>query len=222
MTNAISHTGPLEEPRLLAFLDDIREFNENAMRISRMPVALSTGKGAVSLKEFGTLLDRVEHSVRQLRRITSPAAPAYRRARQVDTRAATEKRGGAASTLVLDTTEAMIEKGQLVGPDAFKELMGWSTRQALSKAALTHRVFYVPYKAERYYPAFFADPAYERKHLEAVSRLLGDLPGGSKLQFFLTKKGSLGGETPLQALAHGRLAKVRDVAAAFAEVPAQT
>ena len=46
---------------------------------------------------------------------------------------------------------------------------------------------------------------------------LGDLPGGAKLQFFLTRKGSLGGETPLQALAAGRVAKVKDIAAAFAE-----
>lgn len=53
-----------------------------------------------------------------------------------------------------------------------------------------------------------------------VSRLFGDLPGVSTLQFFLTRKGSLGGEAPLRALAVGRVAKVKGVAAAFAEVPA--
>ena len=49
--------------------------------------------------------------------------------------------------------------------------------------------------------------------------MLGDLPGGSKLQFFVTRKGSLGGKTPLEALATGGLAKVKDVTSAFVEVP---
>lgn len=117
------------------------------------------------------------------------------------------------------TTEAMIHNGQLVVPGAFQELMGWATRQAVWKAAAGHRVFYLTHNTERYFPRFYGDPTYDRKHLEAVTKLLGDLPGGSKLQFFLTRKGSLGGETPLQALAAGRVAKVRDVAAAFAEAP---
>ena len=52
-----------------------------------------------------------------------------------------------------------------------------------------------------------------------VTKLLGDLPGSSKLQFFLTLKGSLGGDTPLQAMAAGRVAKVKDVAADFADIP---
>lgn len=59
---------------------------------------------------------------------------------------------------------------------------------------------------------------YQRAQLEAVTKVLGDLPGGAKLQFFLTRKGSLGGATPLEALAQGKLQKVKDVAAAFADV----
>lgn len=85
--------------------------------------------------------------------------------------------------------------------------------------ASTRLVKPLEYKAQRYFPTFYADPAYDRRHLEEVTKILGDLPGGSKLQFFLTRKGSLGGVTPLQALADGRFCKVKDIAAAFAEVP---
>lgn len=120
--------------------------------------------------------------------------------------------------LVLDTTEAMIQKGHIVPASNFQIQMGWKSRQAVSKALDCQRIFYLEYKAERYFPVFYADPTYERKHLEVITKILGHLPGGSKMQFFLTSKGSLGGATPLQALADGRFSKVKDIAAAFAEV----
>ena len=88
----------------------------------------------------------------------------------------------------------------------------------MSKALGSHRVFYIDYKGERYFPAFYTDPTYQRVQLKAVTRTLGDLPGGAKLQFFLTRKGSLGGATPLEALAQGKLQQVKDVATAFADV----
>lgn len=119
----------------------------------------------------------------------------------------------------LGSNNEMIHSGLLRDSQAFQELMGWSTRQALSKAIQSNRVFYLTHKSGRYFPAFYGDSAYERSHLETVSKILGDLPGGSKLQFFLTPKRSLDGQTPLQALAAGRLSKVKDVASAFAEVP---
>jgi hypothetical protein len=40
-----------------------------------------------------------------------------------------------------------------------------------------------------YFPAFYADKRYDRRHLEAITKLLGDLPDGAKLQFFLNPKG---------------------------------
>jgi hypothetical protein len=95
--------------------------------------------------------------------------------------------------------------------------LGW-TPQALSKAISSNQVFCVDFQGNRYFPAFYADPTYQRSQLEAVAKVLGDLPGGVKLQFFLNPKGSLGGVTPLQALAEGKLQKVKDIAAAFADV----
>jgi hypothetical protein len=55
------------------------------------------------------------------------------------------------------------------------------------------------------------------KALDAVHKILGELPVGSKLMFFFNPKGSLSGRTPLEALLCGQLAKVKATAAAFAD-----
>jgi hypothetical protein len=106
---------------------------------------------------------------------------------------------------------------KLLSSTEFASQLDW-TRQALSRALTSNRVFYVDFKGDRYFPAFYAEPNYQRSHLEAVTKVLGDLHGGAKLQFFLNGKGSLGGATPLEHLAQGKLQKVKDVAAAFADV----
>lgn len=110
----------------------------------------------------------------------------------------------------------LLDDGQLVSPAAFADGLQF-TRQALSKALKARRVFYVDVQGRRHFPAFFLDPRWERRQLEDVSRALGDLPGASKLQFFLTRKASLRGVTPLEALADGQFARVRAAAQGFAE-----
>jgi peptidoglycan hydrolase-like protein with peptidoglycan-binding domain len=201
------------------FIASIRKFNTPAVQIVHAPL---TGDRRAQLylgRELGGALNELEKTVKALRTATIRFSPSSDRAQTSAAAKSAAERVGASTSLVLDTTEAMIKKGQLVTPVEFQELMGWATRQAVWKAAQSHRVFYLDYKAQRYFPTFYGAPAYDRKHLEAVTKILGDLPGGSKLQFFLTRKGSLGGITPLQALAEGRFSKVNDIAAAFAEVP---
>lgn len=112
--------------------------------------------------------------------------------------------------------ESMVRQGELLPSSQFTHQLGL-TRQALSKALASNRVFYVDFKSERYFPAFFTHPEYQRSQLEAVSKALGELPGGAKLQFFLTRRGSLAGETPLAALAKGKLKTVKALAEDFAE-----
>lgn len=201
------------QKKAAAFVDDVRRLRKQAGLVFQK--SLIGGKRA----RLYVLLDELEETAKELK-LTAVSASSTTGSARIPTAGLAPGRSARAPVpLVLDSTEAMIAKGQLVTPVEFQRLMGWSTRQALWKAADSHRVFYLTHKAERYFPTFYADPSYERKHLEAVTKLLGDLPGGSKLQFFLTRKGSLSGETPLQALAAGRFAKVKDVAAAFAEVP---
>ena len=206
-----------------AFVDHIREVNKEAARIFNAPLGNDKGAKLYFRQELASVLDELEQTVKVLRVVTVSASSASSRIQASEVRkpaaqAATQQ-NDVRDALVLDTTEAMIDKGQLLTPVEFQKLMGWATRQAVWKAAESNRVFYLTHKAERYFPAFYGDSSYDRKHLEAVTKVLGDLPGGSKLQFFLARKGSLGGDTPLQALAAGRVAKVKDIAAAFAEAP---
>ncbi len=224
-SGARAHGFRQKEFDILAFVDHVRQLNKEAARIAKAPGGDKAAK-LYARKEWADVLAELEASIHILRGATlGEAPPTARRAQAPEAfKPAARKKDDlprVPAALVLDTTEAMVRNKQLVTPVEFQHLMGWSSRQAVSKAAGSYRIFYLDHKAERYFPAFYADSAYDRKHLEAVTKVLGDLPGGSKLQFFLTRKGSLGGETPLQALAAGRVAKVKDIAAAFAEVPVQ-
>lgn len=213
-----SHDSPSPTPDLTAFIADVRRLDKNARQIARSRPFADAKTSPVVGKKLRGALNELEESLSALL-LATPAflqgvevAAAPRKLPKV------AKSGSAAVPLKLDTTAALIEQGHLVAPAEFQALMGWSTRQAVWKAVDSHRVFYLDFMAERYFPKFYADAAYGRKNLEAVTKVLGDLPGGAKLQFFVTRKGSLGGETPLQALAAGRVAKVKDIAASFAEV----
>ncbi|MDP9995673.1 hypothetical protein J2W30_004559 [Variovorax boronicumulans] len=157
----------------------------------------------------------------ELARLNAVVDKIFSSARSDKPKAGAAKPAQTPQALVLDTAEDLIKKGHLLDASTFQEAMGWKTRQAISKAVEDRRVFAIMHKSARYYPAFYADPRYDRTHLEAVAKQLADLPGGAKLQFFLTRKGSLGGKTPLEALAAGLFVKVKAVAAAFAEVPLQ-
>lgn len=126
------------------------------------------------------------------------------------------RRNGAEPPYSRDAFKAIVDAGLLLPPGEFATRMNW-TRQALSKALASNRVFYVEEQGARYYPAFYLEPRYERRHLEETARLLGDLPGGSKWQFFNTPKGYLGGVTPLAALLDGKFQQVKTAAEGFAE-----
>ena len=118
--------------------------------------------------------------------------------------------------------EALLRTGALLNSARFQQRAGVS-RQALSKAVGAGRLFYVEAGAMRGYPSFYLDPTLQRKQVEAVCRLLGDLPGGSKWLFFTTPKASLARpsqgvpRTPLEALAQGDFERVKTAAIGFAQ-----
>jgi hypothetical protein len=92
------------------------------------------------------------------------------------------------------------------------------TTQALSAALKARRLFAMQGPSGKYaYPAFFADPTYDRPILEKVCKALGDLPGASKWDFFTSPRISLDGKTPLDALAKGKVEAVLSTANAFRE-----
>lgn len=112
--------------------------------------------------------------------------------------------------------QAMVRGGDLLRATDFANALSIS-KQAVSKALRNKRVFTVEVDGEQYYPALYLDPQLDRRQLEQVTKALGDLPGPSKLQFFLRAKHSLGGITPLQALKQGRFEQVRASALGFAQ-----
>lgn len=105
---------------------------------------------------------------------------------------------------------------QILSPGEFAAALG-ITRQALSKAVQANRVFVLAVGGENYYPAFYADSALERRKLERVSKVLGDISGWEKWRFFTNPKGSLARLTPLEALKKGKYKEVLTAASGFAE-----
>ena len=111
-----------------------------------------------------------------------------------------------------------IEEGRLITPDEMSKRLHVD-KHALARAVRDKRMFSIDGpNGAKVYPAFFADPRFIRAELERVSRELGPLPGASKLQFFMTPKGSLNARTPIEALANGDLDTVLKAAAGFREL----
>jgi hypothetical protein len=118
-----------------------------------------------------------------------------------------------AGRMALVDNELLLTSGQIDDRKLF-------TRQSLSEAVKSGRMFRVEVGSKRYVPAFFFRGKVDRPKIEAVAKLLGPLPGWSKWQFFTTPKESLRGLTPLEALAKGKTElteAVAEAAAAFAE-----
>lgn len=110
-----------------------------------------------------------------------------------------------------------IDESLLLDEREFTSRMGW-TPDKLEAEEARGRVFHLGVGPASRYPAFYAelDPA-GRRRLAVVCQLLGELPGGTKWQFFTGGKGSLGGATPLTALREGKLRQVKATAEGFAE-----
>ena len=104
----------------------------------------------------------------------------------------------------------------LLSEQAFASLRG-CTSDFLVKARDAHRIFCVNIDGVPLYPSFYADQRFNRRQLGAITKVLGDLTGGSKWLFFTRPKGSLGSVTPLRALLKGRFAEVRATAEGYAE-----
>lgn len=96
-----------------------------------------------------------------------------------------------------------LRTGRLLLPEEMRYQLG-VTRQALALAVREHRMFALDGpQGKKIYPAFFADSRYRREELAKVSRALGGVNGEVKWEFFTTRRESLGGRKPLDALAQG-------------------
>ncbi len=105
-------------------------------------------------------------------------------------------------------------------PDALIDAVEFARRRGISPEMVGElvaqcRLFSLEREGRTLYPAFFAHPGADIRRLELVCRRLGTLPGASKLQFFMTPKGSLAGRTPLAAMRDGDTAGVNVAADGF-------
>jgi len=105
---------------------------------------------------------------------------------------------------------------RLLSEDEFARSMGWSAA-LVAKAVSAGTLFMVKQNGQQLYPSFFADGTLKRRQLIAVTRMLKELDGFSKWQFFVVGKGFLGGITPLEALREGKLRQVKVAAEGYAE-----
>jgi len=110
--------------------------------------------------------------------------------------------------------QALVESGDLLTAAETRDALGVK-RQSLSEAVTTGRMFTVDVGATTYYPAFYVRGEINRRLLESVTKLLGQLPGWSKWQFFTTASEYLNGKTPLEALARGQVDEVKRLAEGF-------
>lgn len=104
----------------------------------------------------------------------------------------------------------------LLDANVFAARLG-CTSETLETLCAARRIFAVVIDGVPRYPSFYVDARFHQRQLEAITKLLGSVSSGGKLQFFVTRKGSLGAITPLDALMLGRFNDVRAAAIGFAE-----
>jgi hypothetical protein len=112
--------------------------------------------------------------------------------------------------------QRLVTNKELLSPGEMQQTLN-VTRQALSGALKTSRMFTVEVDGQTYYPKFFADGEVDRSVLEEISRALGDMPGWLKWDFFTSGRGSLGDASPLVALREGKAQEIERMAKALAK-----
>jgi hypothetical protein len=92
-----------------------------------------------------------------------------------------------------------VANGALISEADFRQRLGLTQRR-LSKLLADGGVFTMRVEDLEYYPALLADPAYNRRRLQVICRILFPAPPGSRLDFLSSKQGSLGDRNPVEML----------------------
>ena len=108
----------------------------------------------------------------------------------------------------------MVADGTLVDADEFTHRLGMSAAK-LDRDLEAGSLFCLQLDGRRLLPAVYLEPDLDRRTLRAVNRALCPLGPGSKLQFFLNPKVSLGGLTPTDAIRAGQRRAVVVAAESF-------
>ncbi|BFG77770.1 hypothetical protein PTKU46_58030 [Paraburkholderia terrae] len=93
----------------------------------------------------------------------------------------------------------MIANGELLIPSDFRKRIGVTEKQ-LALLLEDGSVFTVEVDEASYIPALLADPAVNRKRLQAICRIIVPAEPMSRLGFLSSPRGSLGGRRPVEML----------------------
>ncbi len=212
---------PVEPVVITEFFETLDVLEQAAAKLQKMP--MGTVVRHLKTQPAKLALQRQRTALRQARRMAAAANAVQARLAQPASALVEEASAQEAQAFVQAAEQEadaslrrMIDGGELVSREELARRLGCTT-QALSKALGAKRMFCVEHQLKQYFPAWLADPRFDRRQVEAVSKALGELPGGAKLAFFRTPFISLEGKTPLEALAGGRLEMVVRTAKGYAE-----
>lgn len=148
-----------------------------------------------------------------------------RRARAVPKASGLDPESGRQNTEVMRKMRSGSERAfrrrvkakELISKEELIELLG-GKRRWVTEGLRAGRLFSITdASGHEYFPAFFADTAYDRRALGRVTHALEGLPDESKYYFFMRKSARLQA-TALEALAQGRTMEVVICALGFATV----
>ncbi|SAK66295.1 hypothetical protein AWB78_02397 [Caballeronia calidae] len=99
----------------------------------------------------------------------------------------------------IESLRARIRAGKLVTDAEFQRRLGLSEAR-LRRLVVNGSVFAIDVDGLRYFPALLAEGHYNRKRLFSVCRLLVPAPTVVRLHYLTSRRGNLGGLTPLECL----------------------
>lgn len=174
---------------------------------------------AASDADVGRILKAKVRHMRERLSFVRPVAKMARHTQEADTAFPKEPDGDTGPTANRQEIEQVVqaERRRLV---AEKLLLASTklqsalklTRQAVSAATRAGRFFTVGVEGRAHYPAFLTDGGVDV--LEAVAKLLGQLPGWTKYDLFVSSRGSLDGLGALEPLRRGKIEQVERIARA--------
>lgn len=106
--------------------------------------------------------------------------------------------------------------GNLLDGPEFVRRSEWNGIQ-LADALRRSEIFAIELNGKNSYPEFPLNANCHIRELREILLMLAELPSGSKLQFFTTAKGSLGGITPFEGLKKRRYKAATKAARGFVD-----
>ncbi|WP_371880864.1 BPSL0761 family protein [Caballeronia sp. S22] len=103
----------------------------------------------------------------------------------------------------LENLRARIQSGELVSMDEFRRRLGASS-EALRHLIVEGSVFAIDVDGLFYFPSLLVDERYDRERLFSICRIIWPAHPTVRLHFLTSRRGNLGGLTPLECLADNK------------------